>query len=265
MSVISPFFAYSFNGLIFKILPDTSLSFLALEVRNLQTKEVSFAVVDYQKGALLFEGLGLDETWWVGMAGFSNGNLFFHHFADKEYPEAQALLMANVLEQSLVWEKKGGYLEEITQDGVWISFLENGQKKYQLLDTASGNVIQQSNILEEQSESTEEKKRLIFPSQYEESTPYFSTVAQFLKQKLNVIAIKQIDYCEFGDKIVIAYASVNQRFLFILNTIGEILFHQSILQDSQGLGMESFFIVNDCLISVANREKLLIFRLNSSN
>lgn len=255
-----PFFSYNFNGLIFKILPDIILPFIAIEVRNLQVKEVSFAVVNYQKGELLFEGLGLEETWWVGISGLRNGKLFFHQFADKEYPEPQALLVADVLAQALIWGKKGSYLEELTANGALVSILEHGQKRYQLLDIESGNLVKE--ITDSNEVTYQEPQNMTFPIQYEQGSPYFDTVAQFLKQKLDVVASKQIDYCEFGDKIIISYTTDNQRFLLILNSAGEMLFHQSILQESQGLGMESFFIKADYLICVAERQHLLIFKLD---
>jgi hypothetical protein len=258
---ISPCFSYTFEGLIFRILPDNTLPFLALEVRHLQDKEVTFAVIDYQKGTLLFDGLGLEESWWVGIAGFSQGQLFFHHFADKEYPSAQGLMVANVMSQALLWEKKGVYLEEITPQGVWVSYLESEQKEYYLLDTATGNLLKEINNFNEVSDSAILNKNPIFPSQYEENSPYFIMVSQFLVQRLDVLPKGQIDYCEFKDRIVIAYLSNNQKFLLILDIEGGILFHQIILEDASGVGTDSFFIIDECLVCIAKRNTLLLFNL----
>lgn len=242
--------------MIFKVLSDEILPLLAIEIRHPTTKEVSFAVIDYQKSTLLFDGLGLDESWWVGLTGFVGGKLFFHTFEDKEYPAPKGMIVADALEQALLWEKKGAYIEEITENEVLISFLENDTKKIQLLDNQTGNSLEKSS---DQQRYT--VNQVIFPSQYEAGTGYFETVSNFLKQKFGVIPVQQLDYLEFGDYIVIAYLTEGGSFILILNQIGEVLFHQIMDSKTNSVGAESFFMVNNFIISIADRKKLLIFKL----
>ena len=255
-------FSHLFDGLIFKILPDEVLPLLALEIRHSETKEVSFAVVDYQKNELLFDGLGLEENWWVGMAGFYHGKLFFHSFADKKYPEPQGIIMADVLEKAIIWEKKGVYLEEINQDGVHISWIGDGEKKPEILDIQTGNSIYS---LRSPNIEKYKKNTLLSPFQYLEKTPYFETVALFLSKKLAINIIQQLDYLEYNGSIIISYLKNNNekisQFLLILSQNGEVLLHQLLYNQVNGLQTEVFFVVNDFLISIANRKNLLIFKL----
>jgi len=262
MELINHFqsFSYIFDGLIFKILPDEVLPLLALEIRHTESKEVSFAVIDYEKSQMVFEGLGLEEKWWIGMAGFYNGKLFFHSFADKQYPQTQGIIVADIFEQALIWEKEGAYLEEVNQNGVHISWINSLERENGILDIHTGNPIEQITYLE-----NDKKKHILFPFQYAEKTPYFETLALFLSQKLTIDIVEQLDYLEFKNYIVISYLiKINiklSRFLLILSQDGEILLHQIIDNELQGKQTEVFFIVNDFLIAIANRKKLLIFKL----
>ncbi len=232
------------------------LPLLALEIRHAGSKEVSFAVIDYEKSELVFDGLGLDETWWVGLAGFCNGKLFFHTFADREYPEPQGVIVADVAEQALLWEKKDVYLEEITENEVIVSWLEDGEKKHQLLDSQTGNKIEKSLKVQRH-----KVNQVFFPSQYETGTAYFETVRKFLAQKFGINPVQQLDYLEVGSNIVIAYLIEKGSFLLILNHAGEVLFHQLMDSQAKGLASESFFVVNNLMISIADKKKLLIFNL----
>ncbi len=253
MNANKPFMVFShlFDGLIFKILADEVLPLLALEIRHTETKEVSFAVVDYEKKELVFEGLGLEESWWVGMVAFYEGKLFFHSFADKQYPEPQGIIVADVIEQAIILEKKGVYLEEINQSGVHISWIGEQGKKPEILDIQIANTLKKNN--------------LVFPFQYVEKTPYFETLARFLSQKLGIKIVQQLDYLEINKHIIISYLVENDKkisqFLLILSQNGEILFHQSLDSQVKGIQTEVFFVVNDFLISIANRKNLLIFKL----
>jgi hypothetical protein len=265
MNTNKPFMVFShiFDGLIFKILADEVLPLLALEIRHTETKEVSFAVVDYQKKEVVFEGLGLEESWWVGMAGFYQGKLFFHSFADKQYPEPQGIIVADVLEQAIIWEKKGIYLEQISPQGAYISWIGESGKKPEILDIQTGNTIDGFKLTNEVKDG--KNNNLVFPFQYVEKTPHFETVALFLKQKLAVKIIQQLDYLEVNNHIVISYLVESNKkitqFLLILSQNGEILFHQLLDNQVKGIQTEVFFVVNDFLISIANRKNLLIFKL----
>lgn len=256
-------FSHLFDGLIFKILADEVLPLLALEIRHTETKEVSFAVVDYEKKVLVFEGLGLEESWWVGMVAFHQGKLFFHSFADKQYPEPQGIIVADVVEQAIIWEKTGVYLEEISPQGVHISWIGDSEKKPEILDIQTGNVIDNPKLMIEKKDY--KKNNLLFPFQYVEKTPHFETVALFLSQKLAINIVQQLDYLEVNNYIVISYLVENDKqktqFLLILSQNGEILFHQSLDNQAKGIQTEVFFVVNDFLISIANRKNLLIFKL----
>jgi hypothetical protein len=248
---------YTFDGLIFKVLPDKKLSLIALEVRHAESKEASFAVVDYKKKQVLFHGLGLEENWWVGLTAFYEGKLFFHLFEGKEYPQPTGLLVADAFEQSLLWERKGVYLEKVNKQGVLVSLLKKEEHTSLLLDKESGNELEQKHFAD--FESTEQE--ITLPFQYAEGSDYFNTVAQFLKQKLEVEISRRVDYLEYKNHIMISYWKQKKNCLVILNEKGEILSHD-LLQESEGnQSEETFFLINNYSISIKHKHTILINEL----
>ncbi len=248
---------YTFDGLIFKVLPDKMLSLIALEVRHAETKEASFAVVDYKKNQVLFHGLGLEENWWVGLTAFYEGKLFFHLFEGKEYPQPTGLLVADASEQSLLWERRGVYLEKVSRQGVLVSLLKKEEYTSILLDTESGNELGQKDFAD--FDSVEQD--IAFPSQYVEGSDYFNTIAQFLKQKLEVEISRRVDYLEYKNYIIISYWEQKKNFLVILDEKGEILFHDLLQKNAGNQSEETFFLINNYSISIKHKHTILINEL----
>lgn len=252
---------YSFDGLIFKVLPDRILPLLALEIRHTETKEASFAVIDYKKSQVLFNGLGLEENWWVGLTAFYEGKLFFHLFAGREYPEPTGLVVADVFEQSLLWEKKEVYLEKVEMQGVLVSTLSKQGREWLLLDINSGKELDKKDLANFERNYGQEATPLTFPSQYAQGTEHFKTIAQFLKHKLGVEATHKIDYLEWNDYILISYWEGKSNFLLSMSTQGEVLLHE-LLQENAGNQLEeTFFLVNSYLVSVKHKHTILINKL----
>ncbi len=248
---------YTFDGLIFKVLPDKMLSLIALEVRHAETKEASFAVVDYKKNQALFHGLGLEENWWVGLTAFYEGKLFFHLFEGKEYPQPTGLLVANAFEQSLLWEKKGVYLEKVSKQGALVSLLKKEERTSLLLDTESGDELKQKDFTDFDSDEEE----IIFPFQYAEGSDYFNMIAQFLKQKLKVAIHHRVDYLEYKNYIIISYWEQKKNCLVILDEKGELLFYDLLQENAGNQSEETFFLINNYSISIKHKHTILINEL----
>jgi hypothetical protein len=252
------FSSYSFNGLIFKILPDNKLPLLGLEIRHTEHKEVSFAVIDYHQNKILFEGLGLEEDWWVGLVGFHDGTLFFHKFAGKEYPQPLSLIAADVFAQSLIWEREGIYLEGFEENNIVVSSTTTQYQTWELLDI-KGNTVRHLDSIEQANLS--HANHLLFPSQYTEGTNHFVTIAHFLKYKFGLNPQFYIDYLEFGQYILMSYRLNDNDYLLILNNKGEKL-HEELLNSSTILPIEgSFFVVKDYLITTKQKSTLLFLYL----
>jgi hypothetical protein len=252
---------YTFDGLIFKVLPDKILPLLALEIRHAETKEASFAVIDYKKNQLLFNGLGLEENWWVGLTALYEGKLFFHFFAGREYPEPTGLVVADAMSQALLWEKKDVYLEKVEAQGVLVSPLRKQGKELLLLDIKSGNELDKKDLVNFGRNHGQVANPLTFPSQYTEGTAYFETIAQFLKHKLGVEATHKIDYLEWNDYILLSYWEGKSNFLLSMSEKGEVLFHELLQENARNQLEETFFLINNYLVSIKNKQTIFINKL----
>lgn len=255
------YWEHRFEGLIFKVLPDRVLPLLAVEIRHAETKEASFAVIDYKKNQLLFNGLSLEENWWVGLTAFYAGKLFFHLFEGREYPEPTGLVVADALEQTLLWEKKDVYLEQVEAQVVLVSPLKKHEKELLILDIKSGNELNKKELANLGGNYEQVANSLTFPSQYTEGTEYFKTIAQFLKYKLGIEVAHKIDYLEWNDYILLSYWEVKSNFLLLMNKKGETLFHEMLQENAGNQLEETFFLVNNYLVSIKNKQTILINKL----
>ncbi|MBB6459887.1 DUF4905 domain-containing protein [Flammeovirga kamogawensis] len=96
---------YSFkaHGLIWRVMYSASLKVILLEMRDGERKEVSFAALNVVSGKVLWEGLQLDDSWWVSMAGVKDGFLYFSRFdAESSIPKVSNLIKLDILEAAII-------------------------------------------------------------------------------------------------------------------------------------------------------------------
>ncbi|WP_281614528.1 DUF4905 domain-containing protein [Flammeovirga sp. SubArs3] len=91
------------HGQVWRVMYDESISTLLVEMRDPEKKEVSFAALNLYSGDVLWEGLQMDESWWVTMAGVKDGMLYFTHFApDNRMPTVQKLQKLDILQALII-------------------------------------------------------------------------------------------------------------------------------------------------------------------
>ncbi|NJO02063.1 MAG: DUF4905 domain-containing protein [Bacteroidia bacterium] len=87
ITVIEPVFSLSFEGNIWKVLIDDKNDLIALEIRDGERHQTTFALLALHEPQPRWQGFRLDEPWWVGLADFWEGILFFYQYTDIQKPE----------------------------------------------------------------------------------------------------------------------------------------------------------------------------------
>lgn len=96
-------YTFEAHGVIWRVMYDHTLKTIVLEMRDGDLKEVSFAAIELESGTVLWEGLQLDENWWVSMAGVKNGMLYFSEFEkDNAIPKIKKLQKLDIRTATLV-------------------------------------------------------------------------------------------------------------------------------------------------------------------
>lgn len=134
--------SYASQGKIWRMLFSDG-GHIVGENRNEHTKEASFFCLEERTGKLLWDGLTLEEPWWVGMEAVQKNVLLLHTFAKPDLPEHRGILAYDLTSAQPIWHNK-----ELT---FWFGY-ENSVYAYKTmferrrgysLDLHSGEIIQE--------------------------------------------------------------------------------------------------------------------------
>ncbi len=182
---------FSFSATIFKILADSQNNFLAVEIRNSELKEVSFAVIDLQTQTLQLEETGFEEAWRVGLSAIEQGKLLLHTYTDSRLPDKKGIYAIDIVQQCVAWEQSLWNFEKFylqTQNDVPNTLqsillgafcYENGEKKTCLFNLENGEIAKKN-------ENSENIKLLVVANFaetyfYSPENEYFNTILAFIK------------------------------------------------------------------------------------
>ncbi|MBD0403312.1 DUF4905 domain-containing protein [Flammeovirga sp. EKP202] len=210
-------YTFEAHGIIWRVMYDHTIGVILLEMRDGDQKEVSFAALEVKTGIVLWEGLQLEENWWISMAGVKDGFLYFSEFDQNDaIPKVKKLQKLNIKEATLV---------------------EDNQEDPSQLSSAE-----------------EFELPIVYPVESE----YYATLSTFLKQLEYDVAESDIHYYETSHQIIFVFIerknSVLQRKLLICSRKGEVLFQEVIDTDIRDQIMDSFFMVDNMLLYIKEKE-----------
>jgi hypothetical protein len=99
------------------------------------------------------------------------------------------------------------------------------------------------------------------PQHYEESQDYFKDFQTFFKQQFNENIAKGLDYFEGEDKLIFSYYLYDngwKNYLRVCNLAFETLVHE-LIAEGDAIGYHTFTLLNDQLIYVKDKIKLVIY------
>jgi hypothetical protein len=99
------------------------------------------------------------------------------------------------------------------------------------------------------------------PQHYEESQDYFKDFQTFFKQQFNENIAKGLDYFEGEDKLIFSYYLYDngwKNYLRVCNLAFESLVHE-LIAEGDAIGYHTFTLLNDQLIYVKDKIKLVIY------
>ncbi|MCS6821723.1 MAG: DUF4905 domain-containing protein [Microscillaceae bacterium] len=258
---------FTFKAPIFKIYFDEFLPhFYVVETRSHEAFEARFSVI-YQNQLLIHDKL-FPETWWLGISVVCKGIIFFYTYPQPEKPQPQGIIAFDAQQQKILWENYTLTYEDFTEQYLIAFHIENGKKKYHFLQIETGEVLkigEQTNFLNKKNVILEK----VMPLHYERDSFFFHFFIDFFKKRLNLHNVSKVDYAEWQNLIIMAYAveqNTSQIYkLLIINQANEILWHDILAntQDRQELIIDTFQIINSYLLYIKNKRELVVLHLKS--
>ena len=242
---------------------DARHGLLALELRDLKDASVTFSLVDLRKGDLLFDGYAFEEEWWMGLVALRDSLLLIKQYHDSQQPEKQGLLAVNVETMEVQWWLGNFQLLQIDGQTVTGKQHDNGESILKRYSISNGEELPADSLIE--STPDEVVDIASYPIHYTGESPHFETVRAFIAAHFNVQAAGACDYLEVYNKIIISWfyseGSSYANVLSVLDADGQIAIEEKLGTGLDALAADTFFVLENKLIFVANKTQLLVYEL----
>jgi hypothetical protein len=250
-------FLHRFEGSIWNLVAGEE-GVLAIEVRTTEPKQVSFSALNVCSNEFLWKDRVLEENWWVNASAICGGMIVFTVYMDTNNPDKKGIVVYSLKDLKLQWWKNDFSINE-----AWPEYLRGFTSKLGLkeitLDVVSGSEI---NVI---NSKIARPLGLLKPFQYPEGLTHFDIVQKFLADRLNFNAVSSLEYLEAEGRIIIsAYTPENEglaNYLFVLSAEGKVLLKEKLDGPLKGIGLDTFFILQGCLIFVKNKVELISYTI----
>lgn len=248
-------FSFRFSENIWRVMPDPDpdSSLWAIELRNAERREVSFAVIDPGNFAVKWQRQVEGADWWTSLTAFSDQHIYLHNYRYPEVPEPTDLLAVNAQTGFLSWilpnhllvsNAGGGVLEVATKQGD--SF------KHLYCNAASGALLPLNAELPEPAEEI----ILTEPVRYIEGNTYFGRLAQFISDATVGHIPVAIDYLEKRPYIIFSYYIYEQdktvQYLLIVTDQKQQVLHEKLSEEREGTGRSTMMLKASTLVYLKN-------------
>ena len=242
---------------IWKILADPDRALLYLENRNQGDKSVTFSALDLFNNRWLWNDVGFEEKWWIGLSAVSANTLLFTIYTDTQNPDKKAVMAYDVKTQTIRWFKNNFAVSFALGETVTGIDMQFGRKEI-VLDLITGELLNKD-ILLTQAQNFE----VIRPFHYQEGTGHFESVTRFVEMKERLSPRFSVEYCEHRGLIFISafFGDADlANYLFVYNSEGNLLIKETLGEGLKGIAADTFFLYAGFLIFVKNKNELVCYK-----
>ncbi|WP_171037938.1 DUF4905 domain-containing protein [Dyadobacter luticola] len=252
-----------FSQNIWRILPDADPAshLWVIELRDTVEKQVSFAMIDTQKQALLWHQQPEATDWWTSLTAFSYGRVYLHNYRYPEVPEPTDLVILSAA---------NGELEEVVPNYILVNA---AGEKYLTLATKAGEGFKQKiydvgihRFLPDLENIPEEENQIILqePVRYMTGNIYFEKLQTFIQNKTggNLSGghlAHSIDYLETRPYVIFSYYIYEQdktvQYLLIVTDQTETILHEKLSEGREGLGRSTMMLKASTLVYLKNNNE----------
>ncbi|AKQ45767.1 hypothetical protein TH63_09085 [Rufibacter radiotolerans] len=253
---------YTFQGAIWRLEVDPEQGWLAVEVRNAETLQVSFSVIDGHTGKVILNHFRLPDPWWVSLAALQDQLLYLQGFEKTQHlglPKGVTAIdcrtqevLFTLLHMQWVKSQKNGL---VLADSVGIHHLVH-PRSGALLPSDAKALKQKISGLEKATRAWQR------PVQHSPESPYFQGLADFILEGEGHRPEQEIAYLETETFFCVGYhlKKENDRFMNFLVTYtlgGEPLGKLCLSQDAGAPGEPGFFTLGGKLFVLPEKSKLV--------
>lgn len=264
-NILKQNFTFLFEEDIWKIIFDSALSLIVVELRNTDTKKISVGIIDYKNPRLSMIN-GLNIEWWSSLSAMHNGNLIIQKYKSNKFPEPKGFQCYNIFKENLLIDENDSSFASFTENGIIATKTDFEKIVYEVFHFEEQGFTKK--VLNEDLGSDTFPSRpinILFPLQYNAPTEHFNTVKTFIKRSTDKDAIVNIEYMETTSFVVVSYYIRGferlDNYLLIANMQGKVLLDEKINPSSDGIGKDTFLIKENQLIFIKNKKEIQSYAL----
>ncbi|RYE28510.1 MAG: DUF4905 domain-containing protein, partial [Sphingobacteriales bacterium] len=209
-------------------------------------KQVCFSSLNFITGEMNFRERSYEESWNLSLAFAGGENLILNAFEHAQTPESKGILSIDAKDGSVIWEQYNISLNEVRSGGIQVYDARIQPRKYYWIDHIMGSVIPQpTNDIHADIIFPEIDNTFIIP-EFVEHDP--------LAGELSVLAYSGSVFLSFHE---ISNGQMKQR--LVVYQGDKILLDDILISGIQKLQPEAFFIQQNHLFYVRNKEEILAY------
>ncbi len=244
------------------------------EARDPEQKQTSFFCLRESDGSVLWEGLRSDEPWWVGFEAVEAGRFYLHGFRKPDMPQHLGIRAHDLATGTPLWRNdeltfvlaRGEHVYASREGFSGLAFFrlsaEDGQISEEL-----GQDIEQINVLRQLLNEEEDFTGYRYPDAFGEGHPAYASAAEPLHSVVDAAhVVGNLDVLVENALLFAAWHEVKgardgrpllrQQFRTMALPAGRTLYAGVILDEADAPGMDSFFLKDDQLLYIQNRQIL---------
>ena len=245
-------------------MPHPSRDEWAIELRDAEQKLVSWAMFDLNVPTLRWQGTPEATDWWSTLTAFSGDTLYLHNYLYPDIPEPTDLLAVSGSNGRLQWVLPGWVLvgEEPAAGTLIVAQKAPESIRYQRCDPQTGLLLGQSDHENTPASSVLNHRS---PTRYQPQDIYFDVLSSFLEKMIGISSPIAVDYLEADPYLVFSYYLYEQekvaQYLLIVNRAKEILYHEQLSENRQGVGRDTILWKSNRLVCLRNSNEFISIKL----
>lgn len=251
--MLQPYISECFDSPIWKFIIDSESGLLFVEVRDAETREVSFASINLKNGHTNFKKLTQPEKWLIGLEACFNGTLFLHGYESAHSPAHKGITAINGITGTEIWNNYGYAIHHISINGPVAYNTQIQPQKLFIIDEKTGSTLRNYDA------------GIDLPLQQNIKVPNIITqvnqdITPFIKGQI----MGNIHYLEYNSFRIVSLHSLNQDVLqqiLLIIKDGNLVFEDLLNDRIQKLQPEAFIMHQTQLIVIKNKIELKIFNL----
>lgn len=256
-------FIHDFGQAVWQMALEPGKDLLALELRDMKEAAVSFSLLDLNTRTLVFDRYAFEEDWWMSLVAIKGNLLLVKQYHDSQQPEKQGFLAVNTASLEVEWWLENFQLLDMTENEISGRQHHGSDSVVKHFEITSGKEVPGGPP--PAGPPLQVAVGAQYPTHYDSESSHFQTIKSFTANHFNMNAVGACDYLEVGDLIVISWyyseGTTYTNVLSVMDSLGKIVIEEKLGTGLDAFASDTFFVVKNRLIFVANKTQLLVYEL----